>query len=562
MKYIVIVLHGYTCKPAMYESVKKVVAGAWPGATVLIPALKMHTFSMADPDELVLDALRRLDAAWEEALSQHAEGAELPKIVIIGHSTGALLARKLFVVACGENDTAPFEKKYPRNMPPKPWASRVDRIILLAGLNRGWTLNEHLYTKTALLMRIGMFAGGFLQFLGYRPLVFKTRRGAPFVTQLRIQWLTMLKQAANKHLGNVTVIQLLGTKDDIIPPEDSVDMITGGNFIYLEVPDSDHMTVLKMTGNAAGAVRGTILHRALTASPEVLKDYQVQPTDPNYLKVDPDVTDVVFVVHGIRDTGYWTQKVARRVKAEGDKLEQRKFATETSTYGYFPMLSFLLSFARREKVEWFMDQYTENMSLYPNARFSFMGHSNGTYLLFRAMKEYPACRFKHVVFAGSVVPSSFNVKELIRQNRIGKFYNMVATNDWVVATFPKSFQSLRLQDIGGGGFDGFSDQLDEPYQLKFVPGSHGAATEEIYWDNIADFIIHGKFDDSINTMAVPERPLLMKWLGALAPFPFILLLLILIAIGTLIWFMSPSPHLTAALYVVYFFVLWKFVTQF
>lgn len=27
-------------------------------------------------------------------------------------------------------------------------------------------------------------------------------------------------------------LQLLGTKDDIIPPEDSIDMITGGNFIY------------------------------------------------------------------------------------------------------------------------------------------------------------------------------------------------------------------------------------------------------------------------------------------------------------------------------------------
>jgi hypothetical protein len=55
------------------------------------------------------------------------------------------------------------------------------------------------------------------------------------------------------------------------------------------------------------------------------------------------VEDIVFVIHGIRDKGYWTHKIARRVQA---MAKQRpgdiRFATETSSYGYFPMLSFLL----------------------------------------------------------------------------------------------------------------------------------------------------------------------------------------------------------------------------
>lgn len=34
--------------------------------------------------------------------------------------------------------------------------------------------------------------------------------------------------------------------------------------------------------------------------------------------------------------------------------------------------------------------------------------------------------------------------------------------------FPKAFQTLKLQDLGSGGFDGFSAQLTNEYQLRFV----------------------------------------------------------------------------------------------
>ncbi len=68
---------------------------------------------------------------------------------------------------------------------------------------------------------------------------------------------------------------------------------------------------------------------------------------------------------------------------------------------------------RRSKVEWLMDQYTENLALYPNADFSFVGHSNGTYLLAKALLEYPACKFKNVVFAGSVVNKNYDWGTLV-----------------------------------------------------------------------------------------------------------------------------------------------------
>ena len=50
------------------------------------------------------------------------------------------------------------------------------------------------------------------------------------------------------------------------------------------------------------------------------------------------------------------------------------------------MLPFLLSAYRRKNVEWLMDRYTEVVARYPNATVSYIGHSNGTYLLAKALE--------------------------------------------------------------------------------------------------------------------------------------------------------------------------------
>ena len=361
-------------------------------------------------------------------------------------------------------------------------------------------------------------------------------------------------------------IQLLGTQDDIISPDDNIDLVTGSNFIYLEVPGSDHMNVVNMREDGIGEKRREVFEKALLAPYKVLHDKQVAISDQGFSKVDNDVTDVVFVIHGIRDTGYWTHKIARRVKALGDGVidatgKKRKFATETSTYGYFAMLPFLLPSVRRKKVEWLMDQYTENLAQYPNAKFSFMGHSNGTYLLAKALKDYPACTFKHVVFAGSVVHTKFDWKEMISQGRISKFYNFVASSDWVVAMFPKTFQMMRIQDLGSGGFDGFTSIPGKPYQIKFVKGAHGAATKEEYWDEIANFIVYGKPSDSLGKLSTPIRSSSMKFLGAAAPIPFVLIVDGLLWGAWAILYFIPDTNLKFLILFVYLFGIYKIVTK-
>jgi hypothetical protein len=285
-----------------------------------------------------------------------------------------------------------------------------------------------------------------------------------------------------------------------------------------------------MDGSAAGNGRRDVFLAALDGEQSDLEARGIQPTDLMPQPPRPDVTDVIFVVHGIRDTGFWTQRLGTRVQALGrDGNRKRIIEKETSTYGYFPLLPFFLSTRRQRNVEWLMDQYTEDLALYPNADFSFVGHSNGTYLLAKALEDYPSCRFKHVVFAGSVVQTVYDWTRMIRGGRVRAVLNYVATRDLVVAMFPKAFEMLHLQDLGSAGHDGFrigtwqtkpsqNTTGNGQFQVTYVRGGHSAAVKEANWDAIAAFVVDGTMVPPPPALRSEERGRLASVLGAAAPF--------------------------------------------
>jgi hypothetical protein len=407
---LVVLIHAYDRNPESMHWIKKAVAESEhrADADFFIPTIPASRFSFADPIEIVQKLLIDID------ILDTRRGYQ--RITLIGHSLGALLARKLYVCACGENVDAPFEPKIDA-MRQRPWAEKVDRIILMAGMNRGWSISHHMGFWLTIGFRVGILLGTVLWwFKGRPPLIFTIHRGSTFITQLRIQWLSMLRHRkppidpANAivrgDLAEPTTIQLLGSVDDMVSPDDNIDLSTGGGFVYLDVPRSGHGDVIDMDDTEVGVGRRKVFAEALDSDPAVLRTRSLQPVDK---RIEPDgsVKDVIFVIHGIRDVGYWTQKIARRVmdlwREEG---QDRRFASITATYGYYTMLPFLLPWKRREKVLWLMDQYTEALAVYPQANFSYVGHSNGTYLLARALEENQSCHFKRVVFAGSVVPTA------------------------------------------------------------------------------------------------------------------------------------------------------------
>lgn len=559
---LVLLLHAYTHRAASLQSVENAVKDVWPRAITFRPELPASLFSLTDPNRIVIDLLRKIDNVLEKA---KADANPINNIVLIGHSLGALIARKLYVVACGETPKAPFEKIFSeRNSTTNshlPWAGNVNRIILLAGMNRGWRVSHHISLWRAPLWALGSVTGYLIRSVTRKwPLIFKIRRGAEFITQLRIQWLRMRQRVAGppsetrgavQSPGGALTIQLLGSVDDMVAPEDNVDLVSGGDFLYFDVPYSGHADVIdfddprkdSVSGKSFGSYRRERFLFALTASREILDREAVIPSDERFTIPNTEVEKMVFVIHGIRDAGYWTHKIARRIKQRatcqdenGNARSLATWATETSSYGYFPMLPFIFPWYRRQKVEWLMDQYTEALARYPNASISYVGHSNGTYLLAKALDIYPCCQFENVVLAGSVVSQRYKWQDLMGDNnkRVKSILNFVATSDWVVAFFPKVFQMLHLQDLGSLGHDGFGFKPlgRNMYEAEWVRGGHGAAIAEPMWDMIADFVISGH----TNTNDFPRKGNKISgpaWLIKLAGYcPLVVWALV----GWLVWY--------------------------
>jgi pimeloyl-ACP methyl ester carboxylesterase len=660
---LVVLVHGFGGSPEAMSDVVAVILRARLDCDVFIYRHYHSFLSFDDPIDVVLD----LKAKVDRLLSDRG----YREVVLVGYSMGALLVRKLYVCACGENSDAPFEPQLTGACSTAaPWASRVTRIVLLAGINRGWTIDHHASIPRAVLSWAGVLIGNTIWAVRYLlskvtarisprpPLVFTIRHGATFITQLRIQWLSMQRHAGKKQgVGKALTAQLLGTVDDLVSPEDNIDLVTGADFVYLEIPYSGHFNVVQMRGQPGGRARAAVLHNALSFNDTQLRSLSVPLTDITPASPDSTVGRVVFVIHGIRDLGYWTRKIAGRVKTRArlgfnlrwmssvkdvnempaeakalvivadleNRLHFRIFdhsgsmvvdtdetrlsgragqveeltkqlagllphaltvddqdrlvsavtsivgynqvASITSSYGYFPMLPFLLPTRRRAKVEWLMDEYTEALARYPKANFYYVGHSNGTYLLARALEDYSSVHFDRVVFAGSVVRRRYDWARFMRPNRntqVNSVLNYVATRDWVVAIFPKAIQTLKLQDLGSAGHDGFGGPGAGTFvhQIEYVQGSHGAALAEDYWDEIADFINDGTVPQQ---QVVPgyqsSRNPLIVLLGWFAPLVWVLIGLTVFAFGRCIyyWIQGDVPRTFALL--AYAWLCWKILTR-
>jgi pimeloyl-ACP methyl ester carboxylesterase len=522
---------------------------------VFAPDLPFGALSRASPIVVMADLLCSLDALWAKKASS---GTPYVSVVFIGHSMGSLFARKLYMAGLGETAEAPFENELKSELDrrgceslshARPWAVATQRMSLWRGAT----------------MSIGVALNRLVEAFGGRSLVvMSAQRGAPFITQLRLQWLARRKQSDLEGRRLVPVVQLLGTQDDLVPPSANIDPVTGNDFIYLEVPQSGHATVIQMGTDAGdtGAQRRAVFQRALTI------DTETSPFVPLVVgaapKPNPDVDDVVFVIHGIRDLGYWTEKIGLRIARHAMASCSQRIALETSTYGYFPLLSFLRPGARQQKVEWLMDRITEAKSRFPNASLSYVGHSHGTYLIKKAMRDYPAVRFKHIVLAGSVLRTDENWAALLAAGRVAKVLNFVASADWVVAFFPNAMQLLRWQDVGGAGHRGFSRpapglvQMQGPH--RYIVGRHSAALDEGWWDSIAGFVLHGKFQPA----PMPTRSSHSWWVTLGAAVAPLLWLVIPCVLGWLLWELAHSclrEWLRTVLIILSLSVIWTVLTK-
>lgn len=569
-RHLAVLLHAFESTGQDMASVAAAMSQSPEGAhtDLFMPDLPFGMFSQARPAEVVAGLVQQMDALWA---ARKARGEPYQSVLLIGHSMGSLYSRKLYVTGMGERGAAPLERELKDQLKalgvasaeaPREWALATQRIVLLAGINRGWSISHHMSLVRGLEMSAGLWWARLSRALGMQPyLIMAAHRGAPFITQLRLQWLALQQSETTRPLAQV--VQLLGTEDDLVPPSDNIDTATGTAFIYLEVPRSGHANVVKMDEHTAeGAGRARVLREALamprnasTLRPQALAD---APTP------DQSVQDVVFVMHGIRDEGYWTEKIGSRVLRAAEAANPpRKVALEVSSYGYFPMLSFLRPGARQEKVEWLMDRYTHAKARYPNARISYIGHSHGTYLMLKALEDYPAVRFHRVVFAGSVVRSDEDWAAHLG-TRVGGVLNFAASADWVVAFFPNALQQLNLQDLGGAGHRGFESTAPGLVQVangQYARGAHSAALAEDWWNAIAGYVLHGEFKLPPNAPVETAQSPWVAWPAKAAPAIWLVGLLLLLWGLVKLWRSQMREWMKTVAVLAYLGLIWVVVTQ-
>jgi len=591
---LVVLLHGMMSSPRDLQEVKDVVVDTYAWCEIFEPRLAYagwNGFTSKHPSQLVAELVEQICERWRDA---GRKGQPFGSIVLVGHSLGGLLARKLAIVAYGEisPEQAPFEPELAELREPREWAGAIERIVLLAGVTKGIAADTANDWWTQQKLRAAFAVA---ECVAHNGIITQSRQGYPFIVQTRLQWLALFSHPQHlpekqKRPSNLQVVQLIGTRDGLVAPDDTIDLVdllsAPESFTVLELPDTDHTGARQVRSpHREPLFRAALTHTAnqlannkanVVASrdkPRVSKpELYVSGTAP-----DPHVTDVTFVVHGIRDRGHWTRKIARKieieVKAADDPECPRSVRSMTASYGYLTMLPFLWLGVRRSRAAWLMDRYVEMRALYPKACFHYVGHSNGTYLAARALKDYPAARFTRVVFAGSVVRRDYDWNKLLsakgdERPRVGQLLNYVATSDCVVALFPNGLQFLSFFDLGGAGHTGFrlfdgarangtlKTANNNSYQIEYISGGHGAGIKESQWDDIANFVAFGREPKATDPDYTRQQSLTTRLLGLVAPTALLTIIALLLSIFAVTWYFLPIPIRSTSVWLVLFWVLW------
>jgi pimeloyl-ACP methyl ester carboxylesterase len=515
---VFVLVHGFNPKPCRWDR----LSGALKAhGDVLRLSYDARPVANGDPHKIA--------QAIGEAVAEHAAGKE---VVIVAHSMGALLARRAVLDG--------LEQKL-------AWADRVTRMVLLAGMNRGWTVEGERAPDAswghALMLRSASWLSAML---GIGELATSMQRGAPFVSNLRLDWMQYMRKAG----VGIEVVQLLGDIDDLVSREDNEDLRTTGvgQFALLRVRGTGHGDILDIgDGNVMAGLKAYRREKLLLAATrpfhEVRRHNEALPHPVNY-----DVQSIVFVLHGIRDLGRWSSAFETEVKRhDPSRIATLRF--ESPRYGYLGMGPFLFAGVRDRYVRWFMDEYTEAVARHPKVKaetIHFFGHSNGTYVLTEALEKYRSMRVGNIVVAGSVVRTSYGWRQL--GDRVGAARNYVGSHDWVVALFPRLFElpgfGAFKNRLGSGGFHGFvqSDRVEN----VFVQGAHGAF--DGHEKEIVQFLLGppamGTQGPAVNRQQLDEQRSWWQSLLGVAPVAlgvWVALVLMVFYVGIRVVGAAPSP---------------------
>jgi len=469
--------------------------------------------STADPNTLSQRLSEDIRIWWEEL--------HKPQIVCIGHSAGALLLRKAFLISEGLAEPDEYGKPNLGGPNPKPrgersdsersWSQAVDAMVLLASPNRGWHLSlrqalpakgrqSRLPLGAYLYFRWGTIRAGITFWGNYGRFMMSFRYGAPFVANLR------LLVARHKEVFP-NVYFLLGNSDPIVGVADYKDSYgSAGERIYVRtIENTEHKDIIffapreetslkslpenqRKKKTTAYADRKAIFRKAISGD-----------TSPNYWSTEKIKTQLktvtVLMLHGVRvDTGAWVEPLATSIDSLAKKTE-RPTEVWKNSYGWFPTYLFVVPWYRERKVRWFMDQFTQFTSDYPASETVFIGHSFGTYIFARALQKYSALQVGRILLVGSILHPDFPWDKFVPK-RIQWVRNDCQNKDIVIAlTGPGLLKKLRK--FGASGLIGFKTTTQ--MRQFWMNGWHSFPSGTDYYANVSKYVIGPFAVDDIPT---------------------------------------------------------------
>ena len=402
-------------------------------------------------------ALRAQINEWDIQATHN--GTPYKEIFLIGHSMGGILVRDAYLLAA--DSTYGDDQTY-------DWHKKIKRIVLLASINRGIVPSRRLLF--VITIRLLQFFNLYKHFT-----ISHLTEGSNFITNLRLRWINRFSPS---NTGLPQIVQILGTKDGVVSPADSIDLEQFPNAHQVQVPDETHAEVyfLKNEGRKA-----------------LFQKYIVDDLPSRELKpeqqANKDVNTVVILLHGIHASrDGWVKDAADLIRQhpQGKSVEIKEYS-----YGFFAPLAFVIPSLRHNRITWFQNLYSEARGKHPNATFHFIGHSNGTYMFGHGLANIAAIKFSRVALAGCALPREFDWETCFERGQIQKAQNHRSRSDFVIAWLASAI-SFFGKDVGTAGYFGFDKTPSNMSDYFFYPGGHSRPYQSDNLKYVVDFILDGK----------------------------------------------------------------------
>jgi len=208
---------------------------------------------------------------------------------------------------------------------------------------------------------------------------------------------------------------------------------------------------------------------------------------------------------------------------------------------------------RRRYLRWFQDAYSEALARNPKAQFSFIGHSNGTYLFGESLRDIPGMQFERAALIGAVLPTDYDWDERVRRGQISSLRVDGSCFDWPVGWLCSALRGIGMRDVGTAGFEGFTGFIGPAkHEFFWYLGGHSAPLATANLPALAEYAVEGNI---VRPRTLSQE---VKWFAIVSRALRILAPIALLA-ALAAWFWLATTHLAAALAVAFAMLLLVFI---